>query len=638
MAVADTVEVVLEADTSRYLTELRTADAAFARITSNMEREATEAGAAFSRLGTQASGALNNAANQAPRAANAIRNVGGQVGNLGAQFQDIAVQLQSGTSPLTIALQQGTQIGEAMRQAGGGVKALGAAFLTLLNPVTIATIAIIALAGAAIQYLSTLVPKTETANEALARHRKALEDIVEGYEGAEKALGDYANAVNTLPRNVAIAQINAQFAEMRKEVDQFTVKAREAGQVVNSFGTSAERAVRGAATQFANGEISAEEFYIELQRIRTTDMGPLEFALGGLITTMQDGALKAIALGNAINQVVAASHALAGIAQDQTLADFFDENAVEKVIDTLKGLTPELRTQQQIIEDTYSKALTNPALTEQAREQLSIAKDTAIAANAEVEARQKAEEAARKQVAAGKQSVDAAEREREAVVKLIEALQFEQSLIGLTNEQKAVANALRTAGAAATEEERLQIQGIIESNYALNEALARQKEAYDDIKELANTVLSGFINDIREGKSAGEAFSNVLDNIIDKLIEIALQTTLNAIFPGLGTVSGLFGGGKASGGSVNRGTTYMVGEKGPELFTPTSAGNITPNHKLGGAGATKIVLDVQEGAAFSTRVREVAGPQSVEITRGGLTTYDRALPGRSAEKDARYGG
>jgi len=47
-----------------------------------------------------------------------------------------------------------------------------------------------------------------------------------------------------------------------------------------------------------------------------------------------------------------------------------------------------------------------------------------------------------------------------------------------------------------------------------------------------------------------------------------------------------FGGGKAVGGPVSGGTTYLVGERGPELFTPDMGGNITPNHALGGAGQT----------------------------------------------------
>lgn len=637
MAVADTVEVVLEADTAQYLSDLNRADKNFAAIVGRMEREATDAGAAFSRLSVQSGRALNEVGNQAPRAANAIRNAGGQVANLGSQFQDIAVQLQSGTSPLTIALQQGTQIGEAMRQAGGGVQVLGAAFASLLNPVTLATIAIIALGGAAIQYLSSLIPKTETANEAIKRHKEALESIVQGYDAASDALNDYSQAVTTLPRAIAIQQLNQEFANIRKEGEAFRQEASQLGGLFVDFGSKAERSLSTAAKQFADGTVNAEDFYLELQRIRNEDMGPLDFRLGEIISKMEQGAIKALAFGDAINQLVAASHGLAGIAQDNTLADFFDENSVEGVIETLKGLTPELRTQQQIIEDTYSKALANPALTEQAREQLAIAKETALAANAEVEARQKAEEAARKGAAASKASADETERERQAVVKLIEQLQFEQSLIGLTNEQKAIQVALRQAGAAATEGERLAIEGLIEDNYALNESLKRQEEAYAAIKDLAGSVLRGFINDIREGKDAGEAFAGVLDNIIDKLLEIAAQAALNAIFPGLGSIGGLFGGARAGGGPVSSGRTYLVGERGPELFTPSSAGRITANKDLGGGGATRIVLDVRPGEYFDARVSEVAGPQSVAVTRAGLDTYDRALPGRSAEKDARYG-
>jgi len=39
---------------------------------------------------------------------------------------------------------------------------------------------------------------------------------------------------------------------------------------------------------------------------------------------------------------------------------------------------------------------------------------------------------------------------------------------------------------------------------------------------------------------------------------------------------------RASGGPVMSGSSYIVGEKGPELFTPGSSGSITPNNALGG--------------------------------------------------------
>ena len=47
-----------------------------------------------------------------------------------------------------------------------------------------------------------------------------------------------------------------------------------------------------------------------------------------------------------------------------------------------------------------------------------------------------------------------------------------------------------------------------------------------------------------------------------------------------------FRGARAAGGPVAPGGSYLVGERGPELFTPGSSGNITPNHAMGGANIT----------------------------------------------------
>jgi hypothetical protein len=54
------------------------------------------------------------------------------------------------------------------------------------------------------------------------------------------------------------------------------------------------------------------------------------------------------------------------------------------------------------------------------------------------------------------------------------------------------------------------------------------------------------------------------------------------------TLAGISGA-RASGGPVIGGGTYLVGERGPELFTPGSSGMITPN----GAGGSTINITVQ---------------------------------------------
>ena len=60
------------------------------------------------------------------------------------------------------------------------------------------------------------------------------------------------------------------------------------------------------------------------------------------------------------------------------------------------------------------------------------------------------------------------------------------------------------------------------------------------------------------------------------------------------------------GGSRLPNSPFLVGEKGPELFTPATAGTVTPNHQLGGGGATVnfniTTVDAQSfGALLDTR-------------------------------------
>ena len=58
------------------------------------------------------------------------------------------------------------------------------------------------------------------------------------------------------------------------------------------------------------------------------------------------------------------------------------------------------------------------------------------------------------------------------------------------------------------------------------------------------------------------------------------------------TAGGIYGSGRAVGGSVMGRTSYLVGENGPELFTPSTSGRITPNG-LGGGSGVNVVVNVQ---------------------------------------------
>lgn len=57
-------------------------------------------------------------------------------------------------------------------------------------------------------------------------------------------------------------------------------------------------------------------------------------------------------------------------------------------------------------------------------------------------------------------------------------------------------------------------------------------------------------------------------------------------------VGGLFGGARAEGGPVLGGGAYLVGERGPEVFRPASAGTVEP---VGGGGVV-VNVTVDGGA------------------------------------------
>jgi hypothetical protein len=117
---------------------------------------------------------------------------------------------------------------------------------------------------------------------------------------------------------------------------------------------------------------------------------------------------------------------------------------------------------------------------------------------------------------------------------------------------------------------------------------AKTKEKY---KELGEQIGSSIGNNLENAIMTGMKFKDVVRSIIQDMIRLAIQKTIvNSLTAGFGSFFGsMFGGGRALGGPVKAGTSYLVGERGPEVFTPMQSGNITPN---GGGGRNSVVVNV----------------------------------------------
>lgn len=170
------------------------------------------------------------------------------------------------------------------------------------------------------------------------------------------------------------------------------------------------------------------------------------------------------------------------------------------------------------------------------------------------------------------------------------------------------------------------------------------RTAYDEVSIYADeaarnmqTAFADFLFDPFENGVKG-----MLKNFVDVMRRITAEIAAAAIFDskskgGLGladwlsgALGGLFGdaivpsgpkvlpggaltpfsGPRAAGGPVDAGYSYLVGERGPELFTPRAAGHITPNHALGGGIVINQNVDARGASIDAIRLLPVAMKQA----------------------------
>ena len=180
-------------------------------------------------------------------------------------------------------------------------------------------------------------------------------------------------------------------------------------------------------------------------------------------------------------------------------------------------------------------------------------------------------------------------------------------------------------GATLEELDVNKIENLLKQNNLLEKQAQQAEMVRQQFKSLgqslATDVADGLQGLIRGTSTLGDMLNNVLNKLIDAAFNMALFGNpggtlgggglFGSIFKGFGSMFGgggptMGGGGYfdpvtglgvagpnfglANGGTARAGSTYMVGERGPELFSPGVTGTVTPNHALG--GTTNVVVNV----------------------------------------------
>lgn len=160
-------------------------------------------------------------------------------------------------------------------------------------------------------------------------------------------------------------------------------------------------------------------------------------------------------------------------------------------------------------------------------------------------------------------------------------------------------------------------------------------EDMKDQKDLAKDLGLTFQSAFEDAVISGKKFSDVLKGLAQDIARIVLRKTVteplgNAIGSMLQNILPSFGGGRASGGAVYPGQYYVVGERGPEVLVPNSAGTVIPNGAGGGGVVVNIIEAPGSGGQVARRqdpggmdildifVEKVKGAVAGDIARGGL--------------------
>jgi phage-related minor tail protein len=154
------------------------------------------------------------------------------------------------------------------------------------------------------------------------------------------------------------------------------------------------------------------------------------------------------------------------------------------------------------------------------------------------------------------------------------------------------------------------------------------------VEKAGNLLESSLVRAIRTGRLGFEDLKRVALSTLAEIASAAIRSGLDSILGGLGgggggqggLLSGLLGGllglpGRATGGPVSPGRAFMVGERGPEVFVPTSSGSVAP---ISGRSSrdVRISITVNAPASNAPATLQRSSRQVARAVRNALARED----------------
>ena len=152
----------------------------------------------------------------------------------------------------------------------------------------------------------------------------------------------------------------------------------------------------------------------------------------------------------------------------------------------------------------------------------------------------------------------------------------------------------------------------------------------DGLQRAGQALESALIRAVRTGKFGFEDLKRTALAMMADIAAAATRSGIGAIGGGggmggvltslLGSLLGLPG--RATGGPVTGGRAYLVGERGPELFVPTSAGRVEALRPSAGSREVRVAITVNAAAGSEAKALSASSRQVARAVKAALMRVD----------------
>lgn len=517
--------------------------------------------------GVAMAGKLARPTQQATALGRSHQAAAGSVGNLVAQFNDIGMMIAAGQNPLQLAIQQGSQISQVIGPMGasGAVKALGAAFLGMLNPVNLVTFAVIAGGAALVQWAMSGEEATASVEDAVTGMNKAFKAYQDYTKTAAastadlaKEFGEYAGQVKGFAEFMAQVQVGAVVQssadvlaglqqsiagvlELQSQADQVKASiAQTATMVAQGFGSPSDLLMAqealaliesGAESAAAAIGLTASQVEVFSQKLNAVETARIAGDTDAMAKAAFEASGYVQALGlNVMDLPAPLQSALTALDSMQNVSA-----AVADGIDASANAAGRLAANVRAANSYLVKnAVGGTATLARQYEQYGAGRvqGEALAKEQSPLYGPSIDFTPNTRRNSGASAGGAATKEADSVAKLIEKLQAEVDVSRELDPIQREMAQYRTQMAGATDVERQKVEALITQRM-------REKEVTESLEFVSKQSGDALIDALMGGADAGE-------RLIDSLKRAALQ----ALILGQGPLSGLFGGGLSAAFSL----------------------------------------------------------------------------------------